>query len=106
MAKLPSSLVRTKQNTLQDLPVEATGYVELAAMQIDSDLNCYLNPNVVYEAERNIMRTIEVTRKTEGLHVALLVHWTWEPAEKKFDLTHWLPVATLIERYDPKLDRY
>src|SRR5580692_242067 len=104
MAKLPASLIKHADPLLRDLPVGSTGFVSVAAMEVDSELNCFLRPGIRYQTHKDILNPVLVTRQADGYHVVLLAHWQWEP--EPFNPEGWLSVVTLTERYDPELDRF
>jgi hypothetical protein len=104
MAKLPASLIKNADPVLRDLPVGATGFVSVGAMEVDSELNCYLRAEIRYKTQKDILNPILVTRQADGYHVTLLAHWQWKP--EPFNPEGWLPVVTLTERYDPEIDRF
>jgi hypothetical protein len=104
MAKLPFKLIKHADPLLRDLPVGATGFVSVAAMEVDGELDCFLRPGIRYQTQKDILNPILVTRQADGYHVVLLAHWQWEP--KPLNSEDWLPVVTLTERYDPEIDRF
>jgi hypothetical protein len=103
MTKLPANLIRHADPVLRDLPVGATGFISVTAMRVDSELDCFLDPGIRYQTQKDILNPILVTRQADGYHVVLLVHWQWEPQPLKSE--GWLPVATFTERYDREIDR-
>ena len=104
MAKLPDNLIKHPDPLLRDLPVGATGFVSVAAMEVDSELNCFLRPGIRYQTQKDILNPILVTRQADGYHAVLPAHWQWEL--QPLNSEAWLPVVTLTERYDPELDRF
>jgi hypothetical protein len=104
MAKLLASLIKHADPLLRDLPVGATGFVSVAAMEVDSELNCFLLPGIRYQTQKDILNPLLVTRQADGYHVVLLAHWQWEP--ETLNPEGRLPVVNLTERYDPELDRF
>ena len=104
MAKLPASLIKHADPVLRDLPVGATGFVSVTAMRVDSKLDCFLDPEIDYQRQKDKFHPVLVTRQADGYHVALLSHWYWEPEPLKPE--RWLPVVTLAERYDPEVDLF
>jgi|SRR5580658_8648919 hypothetical protein len=104
MTRLPANLIKHADPVLRDLPFGATGFVSVTAMEVDSELNCFLRPGIRYQTRKDILHSLLVTRQADGYHVVLLSHWQWEPEPLKPE--GWLPVVTLAERYDPEVDLF
>ncbi len=104
MAKLPANLIKQADPVLRDLPVGATGFVSLASIRVGSELDCFLDPDIDYQGQKDKFHSVLVTRQDDGYHVVLLSHWQWEPEPLKPE--RWLPVVTLTERYDPEVDLF
>jgi hypothetical protein len=102
MAKLPAALFKRPDPILKDMPVGTSGFVPLAAMVTDRELECFLVPQFPYQTEKTSRNAILVTRQADGYHVTLFAPSQWEPTLPI--LKGWLPVFTLTERYDPELD--
>ncbi len=103
MAKLPQARVRKRKLLLREMEVGRTAYLETAALLVDTELNCYLNPDAECSGTKTIFNVIKVERYDDGFHIALLAHWDWEPRTIKTESL--LPVITVTEDYDPDVDR-
>jgi hypothetical protein len=104
MAKLPTSLIKHADPVLRDLPIGATGFVSVAAIRVGSELDCFLDPGIDYQRQKDKFHSALVTRREDGYHVVLLSHWQWEPEPLKPEGR--LPIVTLTERYDPEVDLF
>ena len=104
LAKIPQSLLKGPERTLADLQVNETAYMGVWDLWVSSDLECWLSPDAkIYRRPSGLKGSLRVMRKEDGYHVALLTHETFEPKPLPPG-NDYLPVASLIEAYDPQLD--
>jgi len=104
MAKLPPSLITKQTLELQSIAVGDTVFVQPSAMRVTSEMDMYLNPTVDCKGEKSILHVLKVTRRLDGFYLTLLGHWTWTPETPIDNVKNWLPVASVVEDYDPEVD--
>jgi hypothetical protein len=53
-----AKLIKHADRVFRDLPVGATGFVSVAEMEVDSELNCFLRPGIRYQTRKDILNPI------------------------------------------------
>jgi hypothetical protein len=100
-AKLPDNLIEPPPRRLSELQVGETAYVSARHMGVTEGGECFLDTQAEI-TERNF-GTIKVDRREDGYHVTVIAKGTkW----RRHILTKErpVPVASIREEYDPKLD--
>ena len=107
MAKLPASMRTDPDRKLEDLQPGETGYVTAGCMYVTPEMDCWLSLHSRVVQKPELLEILRVTRKDEGYHVAILAHYKWAPEPlPPVKRDRWVPVASLVEDYDPRLDRF
>ena len=80
-------------------------YISLGSLRLDESGFCFVDPEADCHKTAGLVNSLEVTRQTDGFHVALLRHFKWDfPRAPHLTKRKWLAVASFTERYDPTLD--
>jgi hypothetical protein len=107
VAKLPLSLRTDPDRRLEDLQPGETGYMTAGCMYVTPEMDCWLSLHSRVVKKPELLEILRVTRKDDGYHVAILAHHKWAPEPLPPEKRHrCVPVATLMEDYDPRLDRF
>jgi hypothetical protein len=97
--KLPESLRRLPKRYLREVAAGETVFVSVAAMRVDPEGNCFLDPQA--EIRDHAISGIRVERREDGYHVTLYEGAIWEPEDRKVD--GWYPIASITETSDWRL---
>ena len=103
-ARLPENMIRKAKPELRDLPIGETVFVEATAMRVVEDLSCFLLPTIPFHSEKSIFNLLSVRRDAVGFHVAVLGRCTWDTDSALDVVKDWIPVASIVEDYDPEVD--
>ena len=103
MAKLPSTLITKPKPVLREIEIGETVFAQAHVMRVTAEMDCFLLPTAPFERQKSVFHILRIKRAADGFHVAVL-DGTWEADTPVSTLKDWLPVASIIEDFDPDVD--